>query len=119
MVNYWNFDAEPSDDDTVKWRIDFEKLQSDVVRGMRQREEEATLHVVLQYLREQGYSVTKLWARTISEQALADWLEKAVKSSKKAAKEVKDYEAPPSYWQGRAEAYKLVLNMLEVGKFDG
>lgn len=54
---YWNFDAEPSDDDTVKWRMDFEKLQSDVIQGMRQREEEATLHVVLEYLRGQGYVI--------------------------------------------------------------
>lgn len=118
-MNYWNFEAESSENDIVKWRMDFEKLQSDVIQGMHQREEEATLHVVLQYLREQGYSITKPWARTISEQALVDWLEKAVESNKKVAKEVKDYQAPPSYWQGRAEAYKLVLNMLEVGKFDG
>lgn len=116
---YWNFDAEPSDDDTVKWRMDFEKLQYDVIQGMHQREEEATLHVVLEYLRDHGYGITEPGSGTISETALIDWLEKAVESSKKAAKEVKDYEAPPSYWQGRAEAYKLTLNMLEVGEFDG
>lgn len=116
---YWNFDAEPTDDDTVKWRMDFEKLQSDVIQGMRQREEEATLHVVLQYLRARGYTVTEPGGRTVSETALVEWLEKAVEVSKKTTKEVKEYEAPPSYWQGRTEAYKLVLNMLGVGRFDG
>lgn len=116
---YWSFDAEPSENDTVKWRMDFEKLQSDVVRGMRQREGEATLYVVLDYLRSQGYGVTEPGARGISESALVEWLEKAVESSKNTAKDAKEYEAPPSYWQGRAEAYKLVLNMIEVGKFDG
>lgn len=116
---YWNFDAEPSDDDTVKWRMDFEKLQSDVIQGIRQREEEATLYVVLDYLRSQGYGVTEPGAQVVSETALVEWLEKAVEVSKKTAKEAKKYEAPPSYWQGRAEAYKLVLNMIEVGRFDG
>lgn len=116
---YWNFDSEPSNDDTVKWRMDFEKLQSDVISGMRQREEEATLYVVLEYLRGRGYGIIEPGERTISETALVEWLEKAIEISKKTAKEAKEYEAPPSYWQGRAEAYKLVLSMLEVGKFDG
>lgn len=58
-MKYWNFDPNPTDDDTVKWRMDFEKLQSDVIRGLRQREDEATLYVVLDYLREQGYTIVE------------------------------------------------------------
>lgn len=116
---YWNFDSKPSDEDTVRWGMDFEKLQSDVVRGLRQREEEAAMHVVLDYLRSQGYRISEPGVQGVSESALVDWLEKAVEINKKTAREAKEYEAPPSYWQGRAEAYKLVLNMIEVGKFDG
>ncbi len=118
-MSYWNFNPIFTEDDTVRWQLDTSKLLSDVTAGMRQREEEATLHVVLRYLQEQGYGITEPGAKTVSETALVDWLEKAIESSKRTAKETKEYEAPPSYWQGRAEAYKLVLNMLEVGKFDG
>lgn len=57
MVSYWSFDEEPSVRDTALWRLEFEALQSDVIRAMRQREEEATLHVVLDYLRDRGYVI--------------------------------------------------------------
>ena len=117
-MSYWNFDPTYTSDDTVKWQMDFERLQSEVVAGMRQREEEATVYVVLEYLRGRGYSVSDPGESQLSRDRLNEWLEYAIESNRKTAQEVEPWQASKDYWQGRVEAYKLVQSLLEVGKFD-
>ena len=118
-MSYWNFNPTFTEDNTARWELDTSKLFQDVMDGMRQREEDATMHVVIEYLRGRGYTVIEPGEGILQAEKLSTWLEYAIETSLKTAKEVKEYEAPPSYWQGRAEAYKLVSSLLRVGKFDG
>lgn len=118
-MSYWNFNPTFTEDDTVRWGLDTSKLMHDVMAGMRQREEDATMHTVIEYLRCRGYTVIEPGEEVLQEEKLSAWLEYAIETNLKTAKEVKEWEAPLSYWQGRAAAYKLVSSLLQVGKFTG
>lgn len=56
-MSYWNFEPTFTENDTAFWQLDTSKLLSDVMAGMRQREEDATMHIVIEYLRGRGYTV--------------------------------------------------------------
>lgn len=61
MNGYWNFDFshESLDTDGVRATLDRNRLLDDILTGMRKREEEETLHIVIQWLRANGYTVEK------------------------------------------------------------
>lgn len=56
-MSYWDSDYANNEDDTARWHLDTSKLLQDVMAGMRQREEDATMHIVIKYLRGRGYTV--------------------------------------------------------------
>lgn len=56
-MSCWNFEPTFTEDDTARWQLDTSKLFQDVMDGMRQREEDATMYIVIEYLRGQGYTV--------------------------------------------------------------
>lgn len=55
---------------------------------------------------------------SISKDKLIYFIDFAIECNLKEAKEAKEYQPPPSYWLGRAEALRNIKRRLETGEFD-